>query len=424
MKRWTPAQEAAIYTRGSDLLVAAGAGAGKTAVLVERVLARITDDVAPVDVDHLLVVTFTEAAAAEMRARIAARLEERLRNEPGNHHLERQLLLLPRATIATIHAFCLRVLRQNFERLGLDPAFRVLDENAAAILSFDALDEVLERRFAASAAGLEQAGEGHDDAFLALVDRFGGATGEGLVPLVLSLHRLAMTQPDPEGWLDELLEPFAVPPPGEPGGAGEGDAAATAGAERWLKELRELAAAGIEQALSYVQHAQALCRLPDGPAGYLATLDADAAMLAELRAAADGPWLSFTAALQASSFGRLQALKGGSVDTELRERVKALRERAKRELDSLSRGLGARSLPEAIAQLAELRPMLEVLVQLVREFDERYRRAKEAAGAVDFNDLERLCLKLLSEPGDWRRPSDVARRLADRYVEVIVDEYQ
>ncbi|HEX6988447.1 MAG TPA: UvrD-helicase domain-containing protein, partial [Bacillota bacterium] len=192
--RWTDGQRQAIETRGTDLLVSAGAGAGKTAVLVERIITLITDPDHPVDVDRLLVVTFTEAAAAEMRDRIARRLSELLAQDPDDQRLAVQLALLPRADISTLHAFCLRVCRRHFHLAGMDPSFRVLDENEAHLLRFEVLDEVLERRFAAG-----------DPPFLDLARRFGGRGGEGLAPLILRIHEFAATQVDPDAWLDQVL---------------------------------------------------------------------------------------------------------------------------------------------------------------------------------------------------------------------------
>jgi len=186
-ERWTPEQFDAITSRDGRLLVAAAAGAGKTAVLVERIIKRITDPADPVDVDRLLVVTFTNAAAAEMRERIGLAINRALESDPGSALLRRQLALLQRANISTMHSFCLELIRQHFYRLELDPVFRVADEAEAALLQLDVLEELFENRFAAE-----------EQPFLALVDCYGGQQGDtGLQELVLELHKFSRSTPDP-----------------------------------------------------------------------------------------------------------------------------------------------------------------------------------------------------------------------------------
>ena len=200
--RWTPEQEQAIGARGTDVLVAAAAGSGKTAVLVERIIRRLTDPRDPLDVDELLVVTFTEAAAAEMRDRIGAALQAALAQDPENPRLQRQLALLGRAAISTLHSFCLSLIRQYFYRLGLDPAVSVMGEHEALLLRHEVLDELFARRF----------DEAEDGPFHALVDRYGGGRDdEKLRKLVLAIYDHMQALPWPEAWLEESLARFDVP---------------------------------------------------------------------------------------------------------------------------------------------------------------------------------------------------------------------
>ncbi|MGI6038311.1 MAG: UvrD-helicase domain-containing protein, partial [Limnochordia bacterium] len=184
--RWTQQQWAAITTRGRNILVAAGAGAGKTAVLVERIIGSLLDAEAPVDLDRLVVVTFTEAAAAQMRERIGEALEGAL---PDNPHLYRQLALLPKANISTIHAFCARLLRRYFYQLNLDPSFRILDGQEAELLKTQVLDELLETEY-----------DQGSTAFQNLVDAYGGRTDENLRKLIRQLYEYATSLPQPEAW--------------------------------------------------------------------------------------------------------------------------------------------------------------------------------------------------------------------------------
>src|SRR5690625_3057703 len=198
--RWTPEQERAIVTRDRHILVSAAAGSGKTAVLVERILRRIT--VEGGDVDRLLIVTFTDAAAAQMRDRLVQRIHEGLAKTPRDAHLLRQLMLLPGASISTLHAFCLKVVRQHFYRLGLDPTFRVLDEHEAQLLRLEALDAALEEMYEDMRPG---------DAFAELVTAYGGAAGDdALQSFLLNMHDYSRSLPDPEGWLRGSVAPYAA----------------------------------------------------------------------------------------------------------------------------------------------------------------------------------------------------------------------
>ncbi|HEX2998822.1 MAG TPA: UvrD-helicase domain-containing protein, partial [Armatimonadota bacterium] len=207
-EKWTKEQHDAVTSRGGNLLVAAAAGAGKTSVLVERIVRRITDPVSPVDVDRLLVVTFTNAAASEMRERISRALSGELSRYPGSKHLQRQVALLGRAAISTMHSFCLDLLRQYFYRIDLDPAFRVADATEAVLIQTEALEELFERRYAGGDSLL----------FTGLVDSYGGRRDDTLLQeLVLKAYDFARSTPDPAGWLAKLPESFNNPQGANPG---------------------------------------------------------------------------------------------------------------------------------------------------------------------------------------------------------------
>ncbi|MCL6636045.1 MAG: UvrD-helicase domain-containing protein [Peptococcaceae bacterium] len=196
--RWMPEQLEAIETRGGNLLVAAAAGSGKTSVLVERIIRRITDPVCPVDIDRLLVVTFTNAAASEMRERIARALSGRS-GGPASPDIQRQAVLLNRAQICTIHSFCLELLRQYFYRIGLDPSFRVADGTEAALIQLEVLEDLFEQRYAA----------GVDTPFTRLVECYGGNREDAsLARLVLEVYRFSRSTPDPGAWLGKVAGMF------------------------------------------------------------------------------------------------------------------------------------------------------------------------------------------------------------------------
>lgn len=376
---WTLPQAEAIAARDREVLCTAGAGAGKTAVLAARVVALAADPDAPVDVDGLLLVTFTRAAAAEMRRRIAEALRAAAAASP---RLQRQLWRLPQADITTLHGFCERTLRRHFAATGEDPSFRVLDEGEAALLLDAALDEVLEAHYAA-------AGEG-DGGFVALVDRYGGLRLDGaLRPLVLQLRAFARSMPNPDGWL-----------------------AAAVRAEVDWAAARRLAADALRRCLERTERA-----LAEAPEAWRPALLADREAFARLLAtaeAADGPWDALAEALRTSALPRLAAVRG-DYDQAAADRARRLRQANRESLEALRRTWG-RPAAQHEAEAADVAPHLHALCRLARDVDAAYAAAKRRLGALDFDDLEHRCLRTL------RGPYGGAVRA--RYAEVLVDEAQ
>ena len=201
--KWTNEQWDAITEKDCNLLVAAAAGAGKTAVLVERIIRKITDEENPVDIDRLLVVTFTNAAATEMRERIAEAISAVLEKNPGSKNIQRQLTLLNKASITTIHSFCLEVIRSNFQNIDIDPGFRIADETEAALMKLEVLNELFEDQY-------EKENENED--FFELLECYGGnRDDQALQDMVLNLYGFIQSSPWPEKWLDEMTECFNLP---------------------------------------------------------------------------------------------------------------------------------------------------------------------------------------------------------------------
>ena len=406
-RRWTPAQEQAITLRGRHLLVSAAAGAGKTSVLVERITRRLLDPDAPVDIDRLLVVTFTEAAAAEMRERIRQRLEEAVAARPGDPRLRRQLALLGRASISTLHAFCLRIIRQYFFRLGLDPGVKVAGEHEAELLQQEVLEEVFERRYSAG-----------DAAFLDLVECYGGRAGEDLRHLVLQLYTMAYSQPWPGAWLDGLVARYRQ--------------ALESGVEasRWFVTSRAALRRRLERMAGELERAARQCRQPGGPLAWEETFLQDAGRLRELAGRLDDlDWEGIRQALRAAaSWPALpRTPSGDAAARRLKERIKKPRDEAKKALQELAEGLWGRPVEDVRADLRQLLPRVEALVALVREFASALAAAKQERGLIDFADMEHYALRLLldpaGEPGDLR-PSPVALEFRRWFEEVLVDEYQ
>ena len=197
---WTKEQEAVITSRGGDLLVSAAAGSGKTAVLVERILTMICDEKVPVDIDRMLIVTFTKAAAAEMKERIGRAIENYLQKNPENEHVRRQSAYLQKAQISTIHSFCLQLIRDHFNTLGIDPEFRMMDEGEGKLLRIDVMKEVLEQFYE----------EGSDKFHLLVEGYTNGKDDKALEELVQRLYEFAMSNPEPEEWLNRAKKRFFI----------------------------------------------------------------------------------------------------------------------------------------------------------------------------------------------------------------------
>jgi ATP-dependent helicase/nuclease subunit A len=198
--KWTKEQREAITEKECNLLVAAAAGAGKTAVLVERIIRKITDARRPLDIDRLLVVTFTNAAATEMRERIGEAISKILEKSPESQNMLRQLTLLNKASISTIHSFCLEVIRSNFQSIDIDPNFRITDETEASLMKLEALNELFEDLYEA---------ENADQDFLELLECYGGNRDDQVLQdMVLNLYGFIQSSPWPEKWLHEMTESF------------------------------------------------------------------------------------------------------------------------------------------------------------------------------------------------------------------------
>jgi len=410
-ERWTKEQLAAVNSRGRNLLVAAAAGAGKTSVLVERIIRRITDPEAPVDVDRLLVVTFTNAAASEMRERIGKAINRELERYPNSKHLQRQVALLGGASISTMHSFCLDLLRQYFYLTDLDPAFRVADATEAALLQTEALEELFERCYADETRQL----------FHRLVDAYGGARDDTLLQeLVLKAYNLACSTFDPDGWLSKLALNF--PEPGDTSFKRD-----YFDQLPWARILKEAVALTLEGASTDIEQALQLCRRPGGPRPYLDNLAEDLQAITDIlkECAAGASWSRLHRAIHQVSFRKLAACRKDVADPVLVEQVKLLRDGVKKKIATLQKEYFSRTPEQLCEDLAKVAPLVGAMAELVSEFGATYRQKKAARGVLDFNDLEHYCLRILSQPGSkFSLPSQVALELRRRYEEVLVDEYQ
>ena len=391
----TEQQRLAVTCRDGSLIVSAAAGAGKTAVLVQRVLGLLTDEINPCGVDELLVVTFTNAAAGEMRQRIGDELRRRLAPKPDDHNLRRQLGLLGSARIQTVHAFCQSLLREHFTLCGIEPDFRLADETQCALLQEQALNDAMEEAYRAA-----------HPAFLQLCDNLtDGRSDRVLTGAVLDIFGRMRSHPNPERLLDYLPRLCESSPEGR----------------EWMKALQNDAKSRLEHARATLEQTRALCQtVEEVEAKYGPMLEGYLAFAARLRQAMEAGWDEARACLDGFEKGRLPGCK--YEDKAFLERIKAGRERFAQAMLSLRQECYFQPWAAIEAEGKACAPMVWALCELVGDFSDRYQQEKRRRGLLDFSDLEHLTLGLLLD--EEGKPSDLAQTLRRQFKEVLVDEYQ
>ncbi|ADY57199.1 ATP-dependent helicase/nuclease subunit A [Syntrophobotulus glycolicus DSM 8271] len=414
--KWTNEQWEAISEKDCSILVAAAAGAGKTAVLVERIIRKITDRQHPVDIDKLLIVTFTNAAAAEMRERIAEAISKVLEDNPDSPNIQRQLTLLHKASITTIHSFCLEVIRTNFHRINLDPDFRIANETEAALMKLESLQELFEELYEK---------ETTDENFDELLECYGGnRDDQALQDMVLNLYNFIQSSPWPEKWLQdktaellkyaELLEytdeDFSETP--------------------WGKILLESAEMELENLVEQLN--RALEMIKDGTGGlqnYIPVLGEDLSHVEELlalsRSGSGHRWDRLLAKMQSVQFSRWPSA-GKDADKTKQESVKNIRDEVKIRLRKIKERIFLTDSAGLSADLKSLYPLMKCLSGLVLDLGKKYADRKNGKSVLDFNDLEHFCLQVLTQTDEQGNivPSPVALSYRERFSEILVDEYQ
>lgn len=438
--KFTPEQQRVIELHNSNILVSAAAGSGKTAVLVERIIRMICDGEHPVDIDRLLIVTFTNAAAAEMRERIAAGITARLEADPGNEHIQKQSALLHNAQITTIDSFSLFLIRNHFNEIGLDPDFRVADEGEIKLLQQEVLAQLLEDAYAGNFVPEEaltsREGYGNEgtvpqmealEQFHACVEYFcPGGRESVLEQHILNLSRYAGSFPWPAEWLEERKNDYA---------AGDMEALVRSDYGIYLTERVNRVLQGCTEKLREVKK---LCELPDGPYMYGELTEAEIEQLERLTSCKD--LKEQAAKVPAVTFARLPSKKDDSVDPAKRELAKAIRNSVKDTLSDLSESYFKTPLELAVEQGKACREPLRMLLDLVLEFDRRLLAAKQERHLIDFSDMEHYALQILlkrekvEESGGTGTdrtetkyrivPSDVAMEYRQYFQEILIDEYQ
>lgn len=431
--KWTSEQQKVIDLRERNILVSAAAGSGKTAVLVERIIQMLTDPKKPADVDRLLIVTFTEAAAAEMKERIREAIEKSLEERPEDVHLQRQATLIHSAQITTIHSFCLSVIREHFHVLDIDPGFRIAEEGELKLLKQDVLDELLEACYVNA-----------DTPFLEFVEKFGtGRNDKKIEEIILKLYEYSRSYPQPDVWLDECARSYRVgqeacrdgetdtgsltiteeTEKAESAGPAGGDAPCACSEPACMERVKVLVRQKTEDMLWILQEGMRICDLPDGPYMYGEMLDSDKAALENLvrQETFEGMYQS----VQGIAWKRLSAKKDESVDVEKRDQVKALREKVKKMVKDIT-GMYFYEEPEEILKdMKESAVSMQVLTDLVKKFGEAFSGKKQSKNMIDFNDMEQFALRILTVEEDGKLvPSLSAAEYQEQFLEVMIDEYQ
>ncbi len=400
-RQWTPEQRDAIQARGGTLLVSAAAGSGKTAVLVERVVSRMLDQEHPVDADRMLIVTFSNAAAAEMKQRLMARVTQLLEANPESQQLQRQQLLLGRAQISTIHAFCLELIRSNFQKLGIPSNIRAADEKELELLRMDCAGQVVER--------FHQ--EDEDGRFGQLVELLStGRDDRRLFQTLFQMYDFLLAHPFYQQWLGEKLELYDSHLPVEQ--------------SVWGTVILEYAQGAVSHALKLTQRSLELVLGEEAlEKAYLDPLTGDQLQLEQLLCLLkEGDWDKVCQKLDAVQFQRLGACRG---EDPRKEQVKALREQVKKLLTSLREEQFCATAQEFREDIAFLRPLVEKLFQLVEAFDQTFTQTKQQRALMDFSDMEHYAIQLLAEPdGKGWKKTQLAQSVAQQYEEILVDECQ
>lgn len=399
---FTPEQQKVIELQNRNILVSAAAGSGKTAVLVERIVRMITDEEHPADIDRLLVVTFTNAAAAEMRERISLAISRKLEQQPGNVHLQKQASLLHNAQITTIDSFCLFLIRNNFNDIGLDPGFRVADEGELKLLKQDVMTELLEEQY-----------QERSEEFIRCVEYFTGGSNDKLLEEYISkLYEFSMSCPWPEEWLRECGDDYKITSVTELEKAD------------WCRYLVDYTGSISKQWLKDMDTAIRICERPDGPYMYGQVLEKEKQMLEQFLEPEN--FREYYEAFDKVSFGRLPSKKDDSVNPSCRERVQQIRKDIKKQLEDLKNSYFAFSPEQVVERMQKASHSVEELLRLVILYKEKLDERKRRDNMIDFHDMEHFALHILltKDENGSVQPTEAAKEYRQYFHEILIDEYQ
>lgn len=396
-RKWTPAQKSAIDTRGCNVLVSAAAGSGKTAVLVERIISMITDPDKNIDIDRLVVVTFTKAAAAQMKDKIRKALDSMLDENPGDVNLLRQITLLNNAQITTIDSFCLWIIRNHFPEVNLDPGFRIMDEGEKKLIENDVLEDVLEEFYAEA-----------DEEFFNLVDAFGmGRDDSGLVSIIDKIYRFSRSNPWIDEWFDECMLVYDDETYDNPA----------------IKELYDSIKNALFDYRDKYNRLVDICSEPAGPAAYTGALQSDLLGINEMINSQDFGELGRR--IRIFSFEALSRKKDAGADPDIKEYVKGQRKLFKDYIGRLNDKIFLKDDEGIFADMQGAGIQIRTLLKVAKVYAKRVSEVKREKGIIDFNDMEHLALSILVKKEDGKLVyTETADKLANRFEEILIDEYQ
>lgn len=397
--KWTKEQEKVINLRKRSLLVSAAAGSGKTAVLVQRIISMVTDETDPLDIDRLLVVTFTNAAAAEMRERVGAAIENALEQDPYNQHLQRQLTLVHNAQITTIDSFCIRILRDHFHKIDLEPGFRIADEGELKLLREDVCEAVLEDFYQKA-----------DPEFLRFADSYSGAKNDlQIKEMILKLYNYAESYPWPKEWLETCVQQY--------------EAANEAELEEksWIRDFLSYLNVRVEDLITAQEKLLELTQEPDGPYMYEASIADDLRQLENLRKCEHfSQWQAAISAIDFKNIGRSGKYEGSVAK---KDAVMSGRKRMKDQIDKWKKTIFATMLEVQLERLTQTSKMVRMLVTLTQAFSDRFQEEKQKKNMLDFSDVEHNALRVLVD-SETKELTETALEYQQQYREVMIDEYQ
>lgn len=399
--KYTPEQQKVIDLRDRNILVSAAAGSGKTAVLVERIIARLTKDKNPIDIDELLIVTYTEAAAAEMKERIQSAIEKALEDDVDNVHLQRQATLIHQARITTIHGFCLSVIRDYFHTIDLDPGFRVAEEGELKLLKHDVAEELIEQYYAEA-----------DPKYLDFVESFAsGKDDRKLEEILLQLYSFSRAYPNPKAWLSECVKQYEINTLEE-------------FEESFLvKDILEEVKRNLEEWMDDLDYAISICESENGPLVYCDNLNEDKLMLEKL--ADISTFQEMQQELACLKWATLKSCRDKTVDEEKKKLVQNIRNDLKAAIGKVVAKYFFDTAEEMVKDLAVAKENMVVLADLVNAFADNFRTRKQSKNLMDFEDMERYALEILTREEDGALvPSPAAEELQEKFAEVMIDEYQ
>ena len=397
--KWTNEQKQAIEEKGSNILVAAAAGSGKTAVLVERIINRILND--KIDIDKLLVVTFTNAAASEMRERILDAIYKKIEEEPSNIELQRQITLLNKASICTIHSFCLDVIRNNFYEINISPNFRIGDTAEIELLKQETLDDLFEKKY------FEE-----DQDFLKLVDTYTGYRGdEPLKELVMEIYKFIQSSPFPRKWLEEKVEEFNIK-----------DLSLDFAKTKWGKLILEEYEKNIDETILGLKNVKKDLDSNPELEKFSQVIRLDLENLELIKANLDS-WDKVYELSQSFSFTKWPVDR--KIQSNIKDEAKEKRDKINKKFKGIKDKIFIYTSKEAVQDLQEVYEILNLLKKVVLEFEEAYSKVKLERNVIDFNDIEHLALKILIKEEDGKYvPTEVAKKYKDKFEEIAIDEYQ